>query len=380
MSLLLKNCHLISPGQDLPGAAIEIRDRRIHAIHPAGHSLPTAARVLDLAGLRVLPGFIDIHTHGAGGGDACVGELASLRTMAAAKLAEGVTTFLPTTLTSAPDHLAQCLRTIAAYQAQPDFAQVPAVHIEGPFLNPQCLGAQNPAFVRPPNLAEMQALHAIAPIALISLAAEMPGGMEFIRGATALGFVTSLAHTAATYAQFLAAKAAGLRHLTHFCNQMTPLHHREIGIVGAGLRDPDIKLELICDRLHLAPDMLQLVFTLKPLRQLMLITDSIAASHLGEGNFDVGGLPVTVKAGAARLENGALAGSTLVMNEGLRNVAELTGLPLSELVATTSWNQAQSFGWSHLGKIAPGFQADLVVLAEDFSVVRTILAGETPSA
>ena len=374
MSLLLTNCHLISPGQDQPGVAIEIRGSQIHAIH-AGASLPQADRVINVEGKMVMPGFIDIHTHGANGGDACIGELASLRRMAAAKLAEGVTTFLPTTLTSSPEVLEACMQTVAAYQREPEFSQVPGVHIEGPYLNPKCLGAQNPAFVRPPQIAEMEAMNRIAPIAIISLAAEMPGGVEFIRAATKLGFLTSLAHTNATYAQFLEAKAAGLKHLTHFCNQMTPLHHREIGLVGAGLRDPDIKLEMICDGTHLCNDMIGLVFALKPIDRLMVITDSIAASHLGEGNYDLGGLAVSVKDGAARLENGALAGSTLLMNVGLANIARITDRPLSELVATTSWNQAQSLGWSHLGKIEPGFQADLVVLEDDFSVQQTIVLG-----
>lgn len=375
MSLLLTHCHLISPALELLDAAVEIHGSRIHAIHPSGHPWPAAARVIDAHGQRLLPGFIDIHTHGAGGGDACIGELESLRTMAAAKLAEGVTTFLPTSVTASQEQLVQMLHTVAAYQQQSDFAAAPAVHIEGPFLNPHCLGAQNPAYVRLPDWREMQQLQAIAPIALISLAAEMPGGMEFIRQAQQAGIVTSLAHTAATYAQFLEAKAVGLKHLTHFCNQMTPLHHREIGLVGAGLRDPDIKLELICDRLHLAPAMIELVFALKPLARLMLITDSISASQLGDGNYTVGGLPVTVQEGAARLANGSLAGSTLRMNHALRNVAQITRLPLSALVATTSWHQAQSLGWSHLGRIAPGFQADLVLLDADYEVLGTVVAG-----
>ena len=375
MRRLLTHCHLISPGLDWPDAAIEIHGDAIHAVYSAGATLPQVDDVRDLGSLIVVPGFIDIHTHGAGGGDACSGELAGLQQMAQAKLREGVTTFLPTTLTMPEDALEAAFQTIAAYQRHPTGALAPAVHVEGPFINPRCVGAQNPAFVRPPDIAEMDRLAAIAPIALISVATEMPGGVAFIQAASERGWRTSLAHSAATYAQFLEAKAAGLSHLTHFCNQMTPLHHREIGLVGAGLLDGDVKLELICDRLHLAPEMIQLVFHAKRLAQLMLITDSIAASHLADGEFEIGGLRVHVREGAARLDSGALAGSTLRMNHALRNVAELTRLPLADLIATTSWHQAHSLGWPRLGKIAPGFFADLTLLRPDFSVQGTILRG-----
>lgn len=373
--MLLVHCRVISPGIDLPDAAIEIRGQTIHAIYPAGSKLPDSPEIIDATGLMAMPGFIDIHTHGAGGGDACSANLNELRQMAKAKLQEGVTTFLPTTLTMPADELENTFRTVAAYRQNPEFSQVPAVHVEGPYLNANCLGAQNPAFVRVPDISEIKKLQAIAPIGIISLAAEVPGGMEFIRDAATLGIVTSLAHTGATYAEFLKAKLSGLTHLTHFCNQMTPLHHREIGIVGAGLLDPDILIELICDKLHLSSDMIRLVFQTKQLSRLMLITDSIAASHLGEGNFQIGGLPVTVRNGEARLGNGALAGSTLKLNEALRNVFELTGKPLSELVRTTSWNQAQSLGYDRLGKLEPGFQADLVLLNPDFSVNGTLIQG-----
>ena len=376
MSLLIKNCRVISPGVDLPEASLEIRGSTIHAIHEKGDSLPKTDQVTDGSGLIAVPGFIDIHTHGAGGGDACAASLSELRTMARAKLAEGVTTFLPTTLTLPQKDLVEIMRNIAAYQANQEFAEVPAVHIEGPFINPKCVGAQNPDFVRLPNIQEIEELNALAPVSVISMACEMEGGTEFIQQARALGFTISLAHTAATFAQFQAAKEAGLSHLTHFCNQMTPLHHREIGIVGAGLIDPDIRIELICDKLHLAPDMIRLVFATKPLRQLMLITDSIAASHLPDGKFAIGGLPVIVAKGAARLESGALAGSTLKFNDGLKNVYELTQLPLKDLIATTSLNQAQSLGWSNLGKLESGFRANITLLTPGFEVAKTFVNGQ----
>ena len=198
-----------------------------------------------------------------------------------------------------------------------------------------------------------------------------------IRKAAAIGITNSAAHTSATAAQIFEAKLAGLKHLTHFCNAMTPVHHREIGVVGAGMLDDFLKIELICDTIHLCPDMLKLIFKLVPIGRLMLITDSMAASWIGQGEVMLGGLEVIVKDGRAVLKNGgALAGSALRYNEGVRNVAAITGLPLHQIVKATSWNQAQSLGLDGFGRIEPGFFADLVILNDDFSVWKTLVGGE----
>ena len=157
---------------------------------------------------------------------------------------------------------------------------------------------------------------------------------------------------------------------------MTPLHHREIGAVGAGLLDDELMLELICDTIHLCPDMLRLVFKLVPVERLMLITDSMAASWIGNGETSLGGLAVVVNNGAARLKDGgALAGSALRFNEGVRNIASLIALPLHQLVKATSWNQARSLGLADLGKLEPGYLADIVMLNRDFSVWKTLVEG-----
>jgi N-acetylglucosamine-6-phosphate deacetylase len=205
----------------------------------------------------------------------------------------------------------------------------------------------------------------------------MPGALEVIREAKAIGVTSSAAHTSSTAAQIFAAKEAGLTHLTHYGNAMTPLHHREIGVIGAGLLDDSIMIELICDTIHLCPDMLKLVFKLVPIDRLLMITDSMAASWIGNGEVLLGGLEVVVKDDVARLKHGgALAGSALLYNVGVKNVAEITGLPLSQIVKATSWNQAQSLGLEGFGKLEPGFAADVVLLGEDFSVWKTFVAGE----
>ena len=157
---------------------------------------------------------------------------------------------------------------------------------------------------------------------------------------------------------------------------MSPQHHREIGLVGSGMLDRDIKIEIICDTIHLCSDMLNLTFTVKDSGQMIMITDSLACSWMPDGPGQLGGLPIMVKNGVARLESGNLAGSTLRYAKGLKNVHEITGLPLSQLVKATSWNQAQSLGLHDLGKICPGFTADLVVLDANFDTVMTIIDGE----
>jgi N-acetylglucosamine-6-phosphate deacetylase len=377
--MIIKNCRVISPGLDLKGAAVEVEDGQIkRVLGPENQPSPAEYATTpthDAHGALLMPGFIDIHTHGAMGADTCDGTETAVRTIAMAKLREGVTTFLPTTLTLPLPNLMASARAVAAYRNNMDGAQTPGLHIEGPFLNPKFIGAQNPAFVRPPDPTEIFALQEITPVLIVSIATEMPGGIDFVHAMTKAGITTSLAHTAATRDDFLAAKTAGLTHLTHFCCQQSPLHHRALGVVGSGLLDDDVRLEIISDTIHLNPDMLRLVFKIKPLRQLMLITDSMAASGLGDGTFNLGGLEVTVLKGVARLSPETLAGSTLKFNDGLKHAAHLSGAPLSELVATTSWNQAQSLGLPKVGKIEPGFAADFVLLDHDFTVQSTWIAG-----
>ncbi len=374
MKTLIKNARIISPGIDLAGGSVLIEDKHIIAVYKEEASVD-ADLIVDAQGRMLLPGFVDIHSHGAGGCDTCDCKVESLRTIADCKMKEGVTSWLPTTLTLGTNTLLDVARTVKEYSDSPNGAKTPGIHLEGPYINPKQCGAQNPAFVRPADMEEVMMIDEIFPVLLITMAPEMPGALDFIAEASTKGITCSAGHSAATHVDFIKAKAAGLKHLTHFCNQMSPVHHREIGLVGSGLQDSEIKIELICDKIHLCSDMLKLTYGTKGKDQLIMVTDSLACSWMPDGPGDLGGLPIIVKDGVARLESGNLAGSTLHFGQGLRNVYETTGLPLSELVYSTAYNQAQSLGLHDLGKIAPGFVADIVILDDEFKVVQTYIDG-----
>lgn len=376
MKTLILNVRAISPDLEIESGSLLWEKGRILSLTGADEPLPIADLVIDGGGRMMMPGFIDIHSHGADGHDICDNSLDALTHIAKRKLEEGVTTWLPTTLTQSQGKLIEIAEKCARYIANPVFCRMPGIHLEGPFINPRNAGAQNPQFIRPPDFNELKSIHEIAPVLILSLAPELVGALDLIRMAAGVGIVSSAAHTAATAADIQAAQDAGLTHLTHFCNAMTPLHHREIGVVGRGLLDESLKLELICDTIHLCPDMLKLIFKLVPIERLMMITDSMAASWMGDGEVMLGGLAVTVQNGAARLtDGGVLAGSALRYNEGVRNVAEITGLPLHQIVKATSWNQACSLGLSGFGKLEAGYHADLVILDKDFSVWKTVVRG-----
>ena len=377
MSLLIKNAHIITPGVELNNAAVLIDNGRICSLFTAGEALPATDEVFDAAGKMLMPGFIDMHFHGAMGYETTTDDVKAMTAIGAQKLREGVTSCCPTTLTLPEDRLASSLAHIEAYRKAPSGAQVIGVHLEGPYVNPDCLGAQNPAFQRNPSIDEIKRLNAISPVSLITYAIELPGAVPFTEELLANGIIPSCGHSNADMAQFSAGYCRGLRRLTHFCNQMTKLHHRSIGLVGAGFYEPDVYVELICDKIHLCEDMIRLIFRSKNHSHIILITDAMEASGLQPGNYQLGGLAVVVSDGAARLaSNGALAGSILKMNEALKNVHEVTGIDLPELVRTTSLNQAQELGITDLGRIQAGFRADLALLDDAFNVAQVFIAGQ----
>ena len=381
---VIVNAHVISPDLNLPGATVVIERGRIKSVEARRAKAVKPDRdttVVDVKGQYLMPGFIDVHTHGALTCDFCDADPKAVFEVAKAKLQEGVTTFLPTTLTVSHADLVRAAKNAKAYvEAGSPYAKIPGIHLEGPFINVKCCGAQNPKFVRKPSVKELKEIMKVFPVKQISYAVETEGGAAFAKACLKLGVVPSCGHTGAKMKDLRAAYRNGLRHMTHFCNQMTPLHHREIGMVGAGFLVDDLNTEVICDRIHLCDDMLRLVFAKRPLAHIQMITDSLRCSHLPDGYaFEMGGLKVALKGGEARLvEGGNLAGSTLWMNKGLKNIHEVTGLPLKDVIRVTSWNQAIGLGLGRqLGNVEKDFVADLAVLdPKTFDVCAVFLDGE----
>ncbi|MDD3886691.1 MAG: N-acetylglucosamine-6-phosphate deacetylase [Victivallaceae bacterium] len=374
-TLLLRNATLLVPGIRCEHSALLIENGLIAAVFGADDRLPAEIDSIDCGGGMVAAGFVDVHCHGFGGFDFCDGSMEAISTMAKGKLAEGVTTLLPTTLTVAPEQLKQALRSAREFAASGlPGCRIPGVHLEGPYVNPKSLGAQNPDFVRRPDLAEIDALNAIWPVKKVTYAVEIPGGNGFAAELLKRGILPSCGHSCAGYADLKPEYDAGLRDLTHYCNRMTPLHHREIGLVGSGLLLTDLRLEIICDGIHLSPDMIKLIFALKSPRYIELITDAMRASGMPDGQYDLGGLAVTVRDNAARLADGALAGSTLGMNRALRNAVKFSGLAAEQVVESSSLTQLTSLKLPG-GRLAAGEPADIVVMKPDFSVAHTIVGG-----
>jgi N-acetylglucosamine-6-phosphate deacetylase len=376
MKTLIKNCHIISDNLEIANGYIQLEDKLIVAVGAGIADETGYEQIIDAENSYAMPGFIDIHTHGALGFHAGDGNLASLEKIAQDKLNEGVTTFCPSTVTMPEELLLQAMMAIKSYHANERFAKVAGVHLEGPFLNPNKLGGQNAKFVQAPNIEFVKKLNNIYKISIVSFAPEVDGGLEFTAQLNELGIITACAHSNANYNDIQQAKQHGLSHLTHFCNQMTALHHRDVGAVGAGLLDDQLSAELICDKIHICPEMLKLIFKCKSLSTLMLITDSNYLRGLPDGEYELRGLRNVLRDGKIWVgDTNTLGGSGLKYNIGLKNVAEITELPLKDLIKTTSLNQAHKLGLKKLGKLEAGFIADIILLDREFNVNRVFING-----
>ncbi len=320
----------------------------------------------------VLPGFIDLHVHGGAGGDCMSGEEAA-RTAARFHASHGTTRMLLTTVTAPEAEIIRALDGIHAVMRRPgkEEARVAGVHLEGPFISPDKLGAQ-PPYPIDPDPQMMERLMAHASIQVITLAPERPGALDFIRFLRSRGVRPQIGHTVATAAEALAGLEAGARSFTHLYNAMSGLHHRRPGVVGAALAEASWA-EIIADGKHVDPVAVRAAMRAIP--NLYVVTDAVAAAGMPEGSYQLGSYTVFKKPDGVFLEDGTLAGSALTMDQALRNLVDW-GLDLAAAVQRVSTLPARYMGWADLGIIQSGAQADLVVLDSDLQVEEVYVAGK----
>lgn len=328
----------------------------------------------------VLPGFIDEHIHGAGGADTMDGTPEALATIAKTVAREGTTGFLATTMTQSPENITRALDAVRRYREHPAAgARLLGAHLEGPFIAQKHKGAQPAEYVAAPS-EETYLSYAAASgncIKIVTFAPEREGSEELIRAILASGAIASVGHSGASYQDMVRAISLGATHVTHTYNAQSPLHHREIGIVGSALLADELSCELIADCIHVSVPAMKLLAKCKPAENLILITDAIRAKGLGDGESELGGQTVYVKNGEARLADGTLAGSVLLMNRAVRNLVKEVGLPLERAVDCATVNPARDLGIAEeAGSIALGKRADFAVLGDDFEVLLTVSGGE----
>ena len=342
---------------------------------------PARADILDYSGQSIAPGLVDTHIHGFGGADTNDRKIEGIvQTMSEGLLAAGVTSFFPTAVTASHEELLEVADEIGSNVDKAAGAKIRGLFFEGPYFTEEFKGAQNPKYMRDPSYSELAEYGKAAkglPIK-IGIAPEREGSTDFVKEAVEHGFTIALGHSNATYADAVAAVQAGASMWVHAFNGMRGLNHREPGMVGAVFNLPNTYAELICDGFHVRPEACQILMREKGTDHVVLITDSMRAAGLSDGEYYLGEFPVIVKDGAARLkEGGNLAGSILLLKDAVKNVVDWQIATPAEAVKMASLNAAKSTKIDDVcGQIKEGLDADFIVLDEHLELVATYLDGE----
>ena len=380
-NVMIVGARLVLPDEVLEGGSLLVEGGRVARV--GGVEAPHGARVLDLEGLTVYPGFIDVHIHGAVGVDTLEADAEDLYRVARHLAGEGVTAWLPTLVPAPGEDYRKAVEAveglIRVQGMRPAAARAVGVHYEGPFVNEKQCGALRTAYfktyARGDELDELPTLKVGGAAHMITLAPEVEGGVELVGELTRRGWVVSVGHTRADRETLESARAAGARHMTHFLNAMSPLHHREPGPIGWGLLQDDVTVDLIADGVHSDPLMLRLVLRCKTPGRVSLISDSVAPAGLGDGEYRVWGETIRVEAGRTSNERGSIAGSVISMLDAARTVRRL-GLSETEIARVASLNPARLLRIDDVcGSIEEGKRADLTALDDSGQVQLTLVGG-----
>jgi len=334
-------------------------------------------KIIDAKGHFVSPGFIDIHIHGSSGCDTMDGDINSIETISETILKNGVTSFLPTTMTMDLESIYNALDTVRESMTKElNGAKVLGAHMEGPFINPKYKGAQKEEYIIKPEYDSIEKYMDV--IKLITYAPERDENFDFLENVIENENTTlSIGHTEANYEQAMEAIKKGASHSTHMFNAMTGLHHRNPGVVGA-IMDSDISTEIIADNIHLHNAIYNIAYKLKGPDKLVLITDAMRAACLKSGSYDLGGQEVIVKDNAARLQDGTLAGSVLKLNQAVKNIYDSTELPLYECVKLASLNPSKVININNeRGSLEKNKYADIIIFDDKINIIKVIVEGES---
>jgi N-acetylglucosamine-6-phosphate deacetylase len=372
--MIIKNCKIIFQDR-IENGEVLIRNGKIEKINP--DNCPYE-EVLDGEGCYLSAGFIDVHIHGAGGYDTMDGTKDSINTISKVIAGYGTTSFLPTTMTCSLEDIKRAIAAAAACMKEgTDGAQVVGVHLEGPYISPHMIGAQNPKYVEKPAIDSFNYIVGdnLSAIKSITLAPEVEGAKELIQYLKGLGIVVSIGHSKASYKEAIEGIKWGIGHSTHLYNAMTPLTHREPGVVGA-IFDTDITTETISDGIHISYPSLRVAYKQKGFDKVLLVTDAMMACGMPEGKYALGGQDVLVKDGAARLKEGNLAGSILTLDKAIRNVYKNNNYALYDIITMATYNGARHCGVEdRKGLVMEGYDADLVLFDEDINIKKVIIGG-----
>ncbi|WP_327686828.1 N-acetylglucosamine-6-phosphate deacetylase [Streptomyces sp. NBC_00467] len=370
-STVLTGARVVLPTGTVDGGRISVEGTKIVA------AAPDSAPVRDLSGHWVVPGFVDIHNHGGGGASFTSGSAEDVLRGVRTHHEHGTTTLVASTVTGEMDFLARRAGFLSELVEQGDLA---GIHFEGPFISPCRKGAHSEELLRDPDPASVRRLvdAARGTARMMTLATELPGGIDSVRLLADHGVIAAIGHTDATYEQTVEAIEAGATVATHLFNAMPPLGHRAPGPIAALLEDERVTVELINDGTHLHPAALELAFHRAGAHRVAFITDAMDAAGFGDGRYQLGPLAVDVTEGVARLvDGGSIAGSTLTLDTAFRRAAIVDRLPVEDIVRAISANPAKLLGMDDtVGSLEPGKDADLVVLDEDFTLVGVMRKGE----
>jgi len=328
---------------------------------------------------RLTPGLIDLHIHGTHGNDVMDGDVQGLKLISQNLASEGVAGYLATTMTANKEKTELAIKSIRHAMSHQDGAAILGIHLEGPFISPKKLGAQNPEDTQTPDSVLIQQWHDLSggAIKLVTLAPELPGALELIIILRQMNIVASIGHTNANYDQVCKAISQGATYATHLFNAMNPMHHRDPGASGALLQSKQVMTELIVDGFHLHPFFVEMVFQLKGVEGILLITDSMRAKGLCDGVYELGGQKVHVEHGKALLSPDVLAGSTTSLLAAVKKMAEYSKCTLAQAFFMATHNPAKAVGLTHKGSIKIGYDADFVLFDEQLQVMMTMRQGQT---